>query len=169
MLKPEQPVPNLAFDLTDGSCWSFDAAAPRTLTMLAIYRGAFCRFCRRHLLDLEAMAPAFAERGVDIIAVSADSADTARTMARDLGLERVRVGHGVDLALLSQSGVFLSEVTRDGAVLRFAEPSLWLVRPDRRLYAIFQGSMSCARPDLASLLDGVDMLAPHGFPPRGNG
>lgn len=30
MLKPEQLVPDLAFDLADGSRWSFDAAAPRT-------------------------------------------------------------------------------------------------------------------------------------------
>lgn len=168
MLKPEQLAPNLKFNLIDGTGWSVETSTPQSLTMLSIYRGAFCSFCRRHLLELEAMAGRFAERGVDIVATSADPADTAKAMAADLGLKQIRVGCGADLAVLSRSGVFITEVKRNGVAMRFAEPSLWLVRPDRRLYAIFQGSMSCARPDLASLLEGIEMLAGQGFPPRGN-
>lgn len=168
MLKPGQPIPDLQIDLIDGTRWSIASRPVRTLAMVSIFRGSFCRFCRRFLTDIERLSGAFAERGIDIVATSADSADVAHAMATELGLQQVATGHSLDLDMVARNGVFISQVERDGQRRRFAEPSLWLVRPDGRLYAIFQGSMSCARPNLDSLLEGIDMIAPAGFPARGD-
>ena len=167
MLRPGTQTPPLQFELIDGSPWSLHDQRPVALTLLSLRRGRFCKYCRAHLADLNALVPDFERRGVR----SSPSAPTlppeARRLRDDHGLDRLTIGHGLRQADIDACGLFASERVMDGVKVRFAEPALWLVQPGGRLYANFQSSMSCAPNDLRLLLEGIDTLAAHDFPDRG--
>ena len=167
MLRPGTQTPPIAFRLIDGSEWALHAQQPAALTLLSFRRGRFCRYCRGHLADLNALAPEFARRGVDVVTVSTDTAEEAMRLRDEEGFDGLKIGYGLRQADIDACGLFASERVFDGVDVRFAEPALWLVQPGGRLYANFQSSMSCAPNDLSLLLEGIDTLAEHGFPDRG--
>lgn len=167
MRRPGEHTPSLEFPLLDGSRWSLHARRPTTLTLVSFHRGRFCKYCRSHLAELARLVPAFEHRGIEVVAVSTDTIEEAARLRDELGGARLAIGHSLRQEDIDACGLFASERAFDGVTLRFAEPALWLVRPGGQLYANFQNSMSCAPNDLNLLLEGIDTLAPHGFPDRG--
>ena len=168
LLRPGTRTPSLAFNLIDGSAWSLHDQRPASLTLLSFRRGRFCKYCRGHLAELNALVPDFQRRGVEVVTVSTDTATEAMRLRDEDGLEALAIGHGLRQSDIDACGLFASERLLDGVSVRFAEPALWLVRPGGQLYANFQSSMSCAPNDLRLLLEGIDTLAAHDFPERGN-
>lgn len=168
MLRPGAQTPPLTFSLIEGTIWSLHAQRPAAFTLLSFRRGRFCRYCRGHLADLNALAPDFNRRGVEVVTVSTDSADEAQRMRNEEGYDKLTIGNGLRQTDIDSCGLFASQRIVDGVNVRFAEPALWLVRPGGQLYASFQSSMSCAPNDLRLLLQGIDTLAEHDFPDRGN-
>lgn len=167
MLKPEAAAPALTVALADGAPWDLRAERPEALTVVAFYRGAFCRFCRAFVEELDVLATEFDRRGLLITAISMDTAEEARRMAYSLKSGLVRIGYGLSLDDARAFGLFVSRVERQGRATMFAEPALFLIRPSGAIYAIFQNSMSCGRPDLRSIIEAIDMVGPAGFPSRG--
>ncbi|AIT82174.1 hypothetical protein JI59_21875 (plasmid) [Novosphingobium pentaromativorans US6-1] len=168
MLRPGTQTPPIEFNLIDGSLWSLHKRDPAALTLLSFRRGNFCRYCRGHLAQLDSLVPAFEERGIEVVTVSTDGIEEAQRLRLEHGLNRLAIGHGLRQDDIEACGLFASERVMNGVRQRFAEPALWLVRPGGQLYANFQSSMSCAPNDLNLLLEGIDTLAAHGFPDRGN-
>lgn len=151
-----------------GGSWTVQGETTARLRLISFYRGAFCGFCTRFMQQLNGLHADFAELGIDLAGLSVDPKDTVQAWAESNGIDKISTGYGLTQEQIKACGLFASHFTRDGKELYFAEPALWLVRPNGELYLNIQSSVSCGRPDLESLLVGLKLLAGQGFPTRGN-
>lgn len=78
MLRTGSATPQLSFPLAKGGQWTLAAHPIRSMLMVSIFRGAFCRFCREFLVELDTLAPEFDHRGIDIVAASTDEKKNKR-------------------------------------------------------------------------------------------
>jgi peroxiredoxin len=167
ILTPGAQAPALRFDTAAGT-WALERQAPRSFTLVAFYRGVFCPYCRAFITTLDQLAEEFRRRGIEPVAVSVDSHENANAAIAQWKLTSLPVGYGLDLDVARQWGLFVTQVSRDGRMLRFTEPAVFLIRPGNEIYALLLSSLPCGRPDLPSLLEGLDYLAQQGYPARGS-
>jgi peroxiredoxin len=166
-ISPGSKAPQLSFSTVDGQHWDLHVQKPRALTLVSFYRGLFCPYCKAFVTALNALTDEFRTRGIEPVAVSVDSLQSATAAVSEWQLSSFPVGYGLQISVARQWGLFVSEMARDAIVLQFSEPGLFLVRPDATVYAMMINSVPCGRPDLPSLLKGLDFLAQQGFPIRG--
>lgn len=172
MLKPRLATPDLAFPTIDGSPWTLSEQSPDAFTMIAFYRGLHCPICKKYLADLNRKASDFAKRGVQAIAVSTDTEDRARQARDEWEIENVPVGYGVSIEVARAWGLFIS-TSRGKTSLGieepalFAEPGLFLVRPDGTLYASTIQTMPFSRPHFADVMGAIDFVIDKDYPARG--
>jgi hypothetical protein len=81
---------------------------------------------------------------------------STRTLAHDLTIDQAR-----------QWGLYISAGIKEGEPPLFSEPGLFLIRPDRTLYAASIQTMPFARPSFADVLAAVDFIAQRNYPARG--
>ena len=168
MLKPGRMVPDLDFPLVGGGSLSLHGDTTSSLRLVSFYRGAFCGYCTRFMQQLSGLHAQFAELGIELAGVSVDPEGTASQWRDDNAIDNVSIGYGLTQQQIEACELFASRVTRGGKEMYFAEPALWLVKPGGELYLTIQSSISCGRPDLASLIDGLKRLAGEGYTLRGN-
>lgn len=169
---PRQAVPGLEVALVSGGHYVLGEAPGKTFDMIVFYRGLHCPVCAKYLLELERLAPQYAERGVRLIAVSSDGEDRARTMAEKVGAQAVEFGYGLSLEVARQWGLYISTsrgVTSTGLEepALFSEPGVFLVRPDGTLYYGSTQTMPFARPAFQDLLGAIDFAVQKNYPARG--
>lgn len=172
-LLPRQRVPALEVALAGGGRFVLGEAPATLFDMLVFYRGLHCPVCTKYLTELERIAPEFKRRGVQPVAISVDDADRARQMAEKVGADALKIGYGLDLKTARRWGLYISESrgkTSTGVeeTALFAEPGLFLVRPDGTLYYAAVQSMPFARPGFQDLLSAVDFVVAKDYPARGN-
>ncbi len=167
MLQPGDAAPALAVDTVQGAHWSLDRTAPAALDLIAIYRGAFCPFCKGFVSQLAARRAALVERGFMPIAISMDGSANAAKAALEWNLQDLPVGFGLTIDAARRWGTFLTTRPEGDQTTTFCEPAIFLVRPDKKIYAAIVQSIPCGRPDLDNLIQGLDFLAKQGFPARG--
>jgi peroxiredoxin len=168
ILTPGTQAPALRFNTVGGSPWALGERPPLRFTLVAFYRGGFCPYCREFISSLDRLAEEFRRRGIEPVAVSVDSEEKAAAAVEQWKLTALPVGYGLDLDVARRWGLFVTEVTREGCTVRFTEPGVFLIRPDNEIYALLVSSLPCGRPDLPSLLSGLDFLAQQGYPARGS-
>ena len=158
-----------------GSHWALAREKPRTLSLLAFYRGIFCPICRVWLGDLDRLVPEFEQRGVSVIALSCDKKDGAEKAVAHWGLKQLRIGYNLAPDDARQAGLYISEGRGVSAStglkepMLFTEPALLLVRPEGELYAAWIQSTPYARVHLAEVLTAVDNFVAKNLPePRGS-
>ena len=171
-LMPRQRVPVLELPLTDGRNYCLQKSAAPNFDLLVFYRGLHCPICAKYLLELERLVPEFEQRGVEVVAISSDTAERARAMSDKLGLSKVRVAHSLPLASARDWGLYISAgrgMTSIGIEepALFSEPGVFLVRPDATLYYGSTQTMPFTRPPLAELLMAVDFALNKSYPARG--
>lgn len=171
-LIPRQSVPDLSLPLVGGGRWTLAERRPAAFTMIVFYRGLHCPICSRYLADLERRFEAFVERGVDPVAVSTDGEERARQAVQVWKLERLPVAWGLGIEEARAWGLYLSAgigKTSTGIEEpeRFAEPGLFLVRPDRTLYWAAVQTMPFARPSWAEVLQAIEIVQAKNYPARG--
>lgn len=172
MLIPRLPVPNVVVPTLAHGTFDLSTEAPERFTLLVFYRGLHCPICAKYLTELVRLLPEFARRGVGVIALSGDPAERAAGMAKKISAGELRVGHDVPLALARQWGLFVSAskgVTSIGIEepALFAEPGVFLVRPNGTLYYSAVQSMPFARPHFDELLQALDFVIANDYPARG--
>lgn len=172
ILRPRQAVPDLSVPTVGGGSWKLGEEPPENFTMIVFYRGFHCPICSRYLADLASKVDDFAERGVDVIAVSTDDRDRAERTAGEWKVDRLRIGYGLSLDEARDWGLFISTsrgATSSGIVEpdRFAEPATYLVRPDGTLYFGSVQTMPFARPSFREILGAVDFVLANDYPARG--
>jgi peroxiredoxin len=167
-LAPGTQAPSLRFNTVGAGPWVLGERPPRTFTLVAFYRGVFCPYCREFISSLDRLAGEFRSRGIEPIAVSVDSREKAAAATEQWNLTSLCVGYGLDLDVARCWGLFVTEVIRDGQTMRFTEPGVFLIEPGNEIYALLLSSLPCGRPDLPSLLRGLDFLAQQGYPARGS-
>ncbi len=172
MLVPRQTVPELSLATLSHGAFDLAKEQPQRLTLVVFYRGLHCPICATYLKELERLTPAFAERGVNTIAISSDTEERAQEMAQKIGASQLRVAYGLPLETARQWGLYISTSrgkTSIGIVEPdlFSEPGVFLVRPDNTLYYLSVQSMPFVRPSFADLVQSLDFVIKTDYPARG--
>jgi peroxiredoxin len=171
-IKPRQPVPALEFDTLDGERWSLAAQKPQHFTMIVVYRGLHCPICRRYLTELNGMIEEFDKRGVVTVVTSTDPEARARQAMDQWGLGKLKVGYGVSIEKAREWGLYIS--TSRGMTSAnieepalFAEPGLFLVKPDGTLFWASISTMPFGRPHFNEIAQSLDFVTSKNYPARG--
>lgn len=137
--------------------------------LVVVYRGLHCPICKEYLGELNALKRDFENMNVDIITVSTDSEEKARTFAEEVGLD-VTVAYGLTVETARSLGLYISTPLDSAETDRpFAEPGMFLVRPDGGLHLSEVSSAPFCRPDLEFIKMGVNYVIEKDYPPRGVG
>lgn len=171
-LKPRQPAPPLEVDTLDGGRWTLAGQKPQNFSMVVFYRGLHCPVCRKYLGELNGLVGEFEKRGVSILVASTDVRERAGQAKAQWGLANLKVGYGVSVDTARQWGLYISTgrgLTSAGIEEPplFAEPGLFLVKPDGTLYWGSVSTMPFARPHFSEILQGVDFAISKNYPARG--
>ncbi len=172
MLMPRQTVPALQVPtLAHGPFTLADDAAPN-FTLVVFYRGLHCPICLKYLLELGRLQPEFDKRGVKVIALSSDVQERAQAMAAKLNAPGLRMGYGLGLPSAREWGLYISTSRGTTSIgieepALFAEPGVFIVRPDATLYYGAVQTMPFARPHFDELLAAVDFALAKNYPARG--
>lgn len=171
-LTPRKPTPDLEVETVDGGAWRLADRTPEHFTMIVAYRGLHCPICKTYLRDLDRNYEEFKKRGIETIVVSTDEKDRAETTKKDWGLENLPIGYGMSIETARDWGLFISTgkgKTSAGVEepAKFNEPGLFLVRPDKTLYAASFATMPFARPHFKEVLGAVDFIIDKDYPARG--
>lgn len=165
--KPRQQAPSLEVDTLSGTRWKLYEKKPENFIMIVFYRGLHCPICRNYLRDLDRKIGEFLSRDVEVIAASSDSQQRAQTTQREWELQSLNVGYGLTIPKAREWGLYISRGIKDGEPPEFAEPGLFLVKPDGTLYAAAINTMPFARPSFNDVLGAIDFVIQHNYPARG--
>jgi peroxiredoxin len=171
-LKPRQPVPSLEFETVGGGRWSLAGQTPQNFTMVVFYRGLHCPVCRRYTSELNGMIGEFDRRGVSTVIASTDGRERAEEAKTKWGLPNLTVGYGVSIDKAREWGLYISTsrgVTSAGIEEPplFAEPGLFLVKPEGTLYWASTASMPFVRPHFNEMAAAIDTVLQRNYPARG--
>ncbi len=171
-LKPRQPAPALEFDTLGGGHWSLAAQKPQNFAMIVFYRGLHCPVCRKYTCELNGMIGEFDKRGVSTVITSTDPKDRAEQAKTQWGLPNLTVGYGVSIDKAREWGLYISTsrgMTSAGIEEPefFAEPGLFLTKPDGTLYWASIATMPFARPHFGEIGAAIDFALSKNYPARG--
>lgn len=166
-LMPDTQAPALSLPLVGGGTWTLAERTPDAFSMIVVYRGLHCPVCKTYLGKLNGMMGDAAGYGLDVVAVSMDPEDRARETKASWGLDALPIGYGLREEDARAWGLYVSRAIKETEPEQFAEPGLFWVRPDGRLYLIDIASMPFARPDLEMLLPKAKMAKENDYPARG--
>lgn len=168
LLMPRQPVPSLSVSLVPEGQWTLNAEPPANFTLLVFYRGLHCPLCRKSLQELNGLVGSFAEKGVQVIALSSDSRERAEKTQEIWTINNVRLGYGLSIEEARRWGLYISKATpgSDEPAL-FSEPGVYLIRPNGTLYMASVNTMPFARPHFDEILGAVDYIIAKDYPARG--
>lgn len=172
MLMPRKQVPDLAVEMVSGGRFDLASETAERGTLVCFYRGLHCPICAKYLTELEKQTPAFAERGVATIAISSDDRERAAAMAEKIGAKELRFGYGLPLAKAREWGLYISTSRGTTSIgieepELFAEPGVFLIRPDRTLYYASVQTMPFVRPHFSELVGALDFVIANDYPARG--
>jgi peroxiredoxin len=165
---PGRPFAELTLDVVDeDESWSVRDATPEQFTLLVFYRGKHCPLCRKQLEELNRRVMEFAQRGVDVVALSCDDSSTAENTVVEWGVADIPIIYGLDIDAARRIGLFISEAIKDEEPRNFSEPGLFLVDANGILHAAWIQSVPFARPTFDDILDAIDQIQNKDYPPRG--
>ena len=122
--------------------------------LLVVYRGKHCGLCRDYLAELNGMLDKFSERGITVAAVSADAREKAESEVRDARL-RFSVAYDLSTDDMHRLGLYISLPVPGETDRPFAEPALFVINPDGRTQVIAVTNAPFSRPDLKTVLKGL--------------
>lgn len=152
-------IPEFEVNLLAGGVWrSREVVAAGRFTLLNIYRGKWCHQCARHLKELDLLVPEFANRGVAVVAVSADTPERALEFYKKLGLQSLRVGYEMPIDKARELGVFVSSKAKEEEMPLFCEPAHFLIGTNHKVFASWISSCAFARANPQGILEYVDFI-----------
>jgi len=166
-IKPRTKVPDLDLPTVGGGRFDLTQSHPPAFTMLVFYRGLHCPICKTTLRDLDRKLAEFEKLGVAVVAVSTDGRERAEQTRADWGLEHLTIAYGLGIEQAREWGLFISAAIKDDEPALFAEPGLFLVRPDGTLYAASVQTMPFARPQFSEVLAAIGFINQKDYPARG--
>ncbi len=157
--------PPLAWDAVDGA-----RVAPAQDTgwrMLVVYRGKHCPLCKTYLNTLNELLDEFRASAIAVSVLSADGADKAEAQVAECGW-KFPVGYGLSVEQMRQLGLYVSDPRSPQETDRqFAEPALFVLNAQGQVQIIDISNAPFARPDLKSLLKGIQFVISKDYPIRG--
>ena len=164
---PGRAAPELDLPIAGGGHFRLSDSHPRLFTMVVFNRGLHCPVCRAQLSELNRRIEELAERGIEVVSVSGETADRAERMRTEWGIDRVPLAYGFTEPQMRAWGLFVSRAIKDDELPVFNEPGLFLIRPDGTVYYESILSMPVGRPRLDDLLGGIEFWTEHDYPARG--
>lgn len=150
----------------DGSSMTFSGSNGKWF-LLVVYRGKHCGRCKKYLTKLESMQSQWNDAGFDILAVSGDPIDKAKSDVEEFGWT-FDIACELSEPDMRKLGLYISDpLSPDETDRRFAEPGVFCIRPDNTVQIAAISNGPSARPDLEELLDGMAFTIEHGKPARG--
>ncbi|WP_026957360.1 redoxin domain-containing protein [Aliagarivorans taiwanensis] len=120
-----------------------------------VYRGKHCPLCTKYLNELEGYKQAFADAGVDILAVSADSKAQLETHLEKLEVS-FPIAYGLSEEQMKTLGVYISLPRSEQETdHNFAEPGLFVVNEFGKLHVVDISNNPFVRPELGALSRGL--------------
>lgn len=171
-LFPRQPVPALSLPTVGGGMWDLSAQSPENFTLVVFYRGLHCPICATYLGDLNKKIDQFTQRGVSVFVTSSDEQARAEEAKEKWGLDQLTLGYDLTLEQARKWGLYISTTKGMTSIgveepKLFAEPGLFLIRPDGTLYFGTVQTMPFARPAFADILGALDFVIKNDYPARG--
>lgn len=166
MLKPREKTPEITVSLVNDTEWILSQQNADNFTMVVFYRGQHCPICKKYLQDLAKKLEKFAEKGVHVIAISANSEEVAKETYEDWDLDGLPIGYEFPIEEARKWGLFISKGIKKEPEI-FFEPGLFLIRPDGTLYCASVQTMPFARPDFKDVLNAVAFVTKEDYPARG--
>jgi len=172
MIVPRQKAPELIIETLDHGRFNLATEKPERLTLVCFYRGLHCPVCTNYLKELERLTPAFAQRGVETIAISSDGELRARQMVEKIAAKNLRVGYGLELSAAREWGLYISTSRGKSSINieeppMFSEPGVFLIKPDHTIYYLSIQSMPFVRPNFGEMVQAVDYIIKNDYPARG--
>jgi len=165
---PQTQAPDLQVKLLGGDTWRLKDQNPEHFTMLIFYRGLHCPLCEKYLKTLNGLLDAYADKGVEVIAISMDSEARARKARMKWELsDALKIGYELEATMANDWGLYLSKAIKDYEPEVFNEPGLFLIKPDNSIYFVTLNSTPWGRPHLASFVKVIDFINTSGYPARG--
>ncbi len=166
-LSPGESAPELELELAGGGHWILSDQRPENFTLVVVFRGVHCSFCKPEIEKLSYMQTAFAAIGISILAVSMDDAERANRALSEWAIGKLPFAYGMAEHQVRSFGLYVSERVKPVEPELFSEPGAFLIRPDGTLYAEFQSTTPWLRLDLDVLYRGIQVAMKRGTPPRG--
>ncbi|MDA8747842.1 AhpC/TSA family protein [Litoreibacter sp.] len=172
MLMPRETTPDLTLPLLDGTTFDLASESGSQGTIVCFYRGLHCPICATYLKELEKLTPEFAKRGILTVAASTDGIERTKDMAEKINADSLRMAYDLSLAKAKEWGLFISTSRGKTSIgieepALFAEPGLFLIKPDQTLYYMSVQTMPFVRPHFSELLGAVDFAIANNYPARG--
>ncbi|MCB4808237.1 AhpC/TSA family protein [Tamlana sp. 62-3] len=167
MIKPREKTPDLKINLVNGSTWELSDQNPDNFTLVLFYRGKHCPVCKMQLEELENKLSEFKERGINVLAVSANTEDLAKETYEEWNIKNIPLGYGLPIEEARAWGLFISEAISDKEPEHFFEPGLFLIDKDQKVYWESIQSMPFGRPSFKDVINGIDYILKQGYPARG--
>lgn len=160
-----EPVGPISFEKLGGGSAHIGQPKDRW-TMLFVYRGKHCPRCKRFLNKLNDVLSDWTSV-MDVLVVSADTAEKARMDAEEFGWD-FDMAYGLTEDQMRALGLYVSDPLSEAETTdRFAEPGAFGIRPDGTLMLVDISNGPAARPDLVELLDGMKFNIENNRPVRG--
>ena len=135
--------------------------------LVVVYRGLHCPLCKKYLAQLDGMLSDFSALGVDVVALSGDPEEKAAAMVAEKALD-MTVGYGLSIAQMAALGLYISDPRSPKETDRpFPEPGLFVINGAGDIQILDISNAPFARPDLASLLNGIRFIRENDYPVRG--
>ena len=134
---------------------------------LIVYRGKHCPLCKEYLNTLNGLLDEFEAAGIAVSTVSADPKEKAEAEVAECGW-KFPVGYDLSVDQMRELGLYVSDPRSPQETdRRFAEPALFVVNPDGNAQIIDISNAPFSRPDLKSLLKGIQFVKGKDYPIRG--
>jgi peroxiredoxin len=172
MLIPRKAVPELNVPTLAHGGFNLHSESPQNFSLIVFFRGLHCPLCIKYLKELGQLLPDLAQRGVSDIAISSDDESRAMEMSTKVGVADLRFGYDLALSVAKQWGLYISEGIGKTSIgveepKRFAEPGVFLIKPDHTLYYGAVQTMPFARPSFTDLMMAIDFSISKNYPARG--
>ncbi|MBU2976873.1 peroxiredoxin family protein [Alteromonas sp. C1M14] len=134
-----------------------------------VYRGKHCPICTKYLSEIATYTEKFADVGVDIIAVSADSQSQLQKHLEEIDIN-YPIAYGLTEAQMKSLGLYISEPRSDKETdHNFSEPALFVVNEEGRVHIVELANAPFVRPKLDTLVSGLGFIRDpeNDYPIRG--
>jgi peroxiredoxin len=165
-IKPADKFPDIEFNLVGGETRKIQDWADKWV-MLIVYRGNHCPRCKNYVAKLQTLAPAYAERGVELLLASMDPENIAQRTIEENSWT-LPVAHSLTEAESRLLSLYVTDHEAGYELTgRYAEPGLFLVNPDGTVQSMERSNSPSIRPDLEVVLDGIIGTQERNLPIRG--
>ena len=137
--------------------------------MVVVYRGRHCPLCTKYLNALEDYRQQLSDINVDLVAVSADSAEQLTSHLEKLNVTFPML-YGLSIEQMQELGVYISHPRSEQETDHpFAEPGLFVVNADRQVQVVDLSNNPFVRPELDALTSGLAWIRnpDNNYPIRG--